>query len=93
MPLEVLDPTYGEQASSFAAARRLAAIDGATIAIVSNGKKNTAPFFDAVEHELRTVYGAAEVVRLIKSNYSAPADVELLSDAARWHGLISGIGD
>jgi hypothetical protein len=43
--------------------------------------------------ELRHRYRVAEVVRLTKSNYSAPAEPPLLRDLARWHALVSGIGD
>lgn len=93
MPLEVLDPTFGEDAAPFQSATRLPTVEGMTIGIVSNGKKGTAAFFDALEHELRTSYGVAEVVRTVKLNYSAPAETELMAGAEQWHALISGIGD
>jgi len=93
MPIEVLDPTFDEHATPFVAAERPESLAGKTVGIVSNGKKGTATFFDAVEHELRSVYLVGDVVRTIKSNYSAPAEAELLNDAAQWHALIAGIGD
>ena len=68
-------------------------LDGATVAIISNGKKGTRPFFDAVEERLVTQHGVASVVRLVKSNYSAPVESGLLSEAARWHALVAGVGD
>lgn len=93
MSIEVLDPTFDEEAEIFVAATRLRTLEGTTIGIVSNGKKNTGAFFDAVERELRTSYAVANVVRAVKSNYSAPADDEIMDQAQKWHALISGIGD
>lgn len=93
MSIEVLDPTYGEDAAAFALAPRGADLADLTIGIVSNGKQNTVPFFDAFEAELRDRFGVGDVVRVTKSNYSAPADVEIMDDAKQWHALVAGIGD
>ena len=57
------------------------------------GKHGTAPFFDALEAELRRGYGLADVVRVVKPNYSAPAGDEILDHARGWHALVAGIGD
>ena len=35
----------------------------------------------------------ADVVRITKSNYSAPVEPELLAEAEKWQAIISGIGD
>jgi len=51
MKLEVLDPTHESGAIAFAHAPRLPALQGATVGIISNGKRNTVPFFDAYEKE------------------------------------------
>jgi hypothetical protein len=93
MGIEVLDPGHESAGAPFALAPRLATLEGKTLAILSNGKKGTKPFFDALERELKTRYRVAEVVRFTKSNYSAPAEPPLLRDSARWHALVSGIGD
>jgi hypothetical protein len=93
MSIEFLDPTHESHSQGFTAAQRLASLDGATIAIVSNGKKGTKPFFDAFERELSGQYGVARVVRLTKSNYSAPVEPGLLAESRRWQALIAGIGD
>lgn len=93
MTLEILDPTHETDSADFRAADRLATISGTRIAIVSNGKHGTKPFFDALEAELKGRHGAAEVVRIIKPNYSAPVDRALLGDAEKWNALIAGIGD
>lgn len=95
MSFYVLDPTYadGGGAAEFAYAERLASLAGATVGIVSNGKQGTRPFFEALEHELRSAHGVANVVQTVKSNYSAPADREIMDRATEWNALISGIGD
>ena len=93
MSIEFLDPTHESQSQAFAPAQRLASLDGATIAIVSNGKKGTKPFFDAFERELGARYGVTRVVRLTKSNYRAPVEPGLLAESGRWQALIAGIGD
>tara|TARA_B100000676_G_C17925411_1_gene757870 strand:+ start:823 stop:1098 length:276 start_codon:yes stop_codon:yes gene_type:complete len=91
--MEILDPTHEAEAGGFALAARLSALQGATVGIISNGKKNTIPFFDAFESELKETYGVAEVVRRTKSNYSAPADAHLVEEAQGWDAVVAGIGD
>ncbi len=91
--MEILDPTHEGVSPDFAPACRLKSLDGATIGVISNGKKGTKPFFDALERELIEKYGVATVVRRTKSNYSAPADAELMEEAKQWHALVAGVGD
>ena len=91
--MEILDPTHEADVSGFALASRLSALQGATVGIISNGKKNTVPFFDSFENELKEKFGVAEVVRRTKSNYSAPADAHLVDEAKGWDAVIAGIGD
>lgn len=93
MNIEFLDPTHEAGTSEFEVAPRLTSLEGATVAIISNGKKNTKPFFDAMETELRNSHGVAEVVRLTKSNYSAPAEAAVLQEAEKWQAIIAGVGD
>lgn len=93
MPIEVLDPTHGDRPLEFAASDRPASLEGLTIGLLSNGKQNTIPFFDEFESVLRSSYGVADVVRVTKSNYSAPADATIMDDAQKWHALVAGIGD
>ena len=93
MTIEVLDPTYGGDSNEFALADRQESLAGLTIGVISNGKQGTRQFFDALECELREQYGAAEVVRITKSNYSAPAEAEIMTGAEHWNALIAGIGD
>lgn len=93
MNIEFLDPSHEQGRRAFTLAPRLRTLQDAVVAVVSNGKKGTIPFFDAFERELRARYKVAEVVRITKYNYSTPVDAELLNDAERWNALIAGIGD
>ena len=93
MSIEFLDPTHEADARAFTPAGRLGGLAGATVGIVSNGKKGTKPFFDALEKELVSRYGVAKVVRRTKGNYSAPAEAEIMQEAKEWDALIAGIGD
>ena len=93
MSVEFLNPTHEAGGADFRSAARLPTLTGTTVAIISNGKRSTKPFFDAMALELRDVYGVADVVRITKSNYSAPVEPVLLNDAQKWQAIISGIGD
>lgn len=93
MTIEVLDPTYNQDAEPLVTVPRSAELAGLTVGIVSNGKQGTSPFFDVLERELRERFGAGDVVRVTKSDYSAPADAEIMHAAQSWHALIAGVGD
>ena len=93
MTIEVLDPTYGDDAGGFEPAPRLADLRDCTVGIISNGKHGTRPLFDAIEEQLRTVHGVGDVVRVTKPNYSAPAGDEIMDEAKRWNALVAGVGD
>jgi hypothetical protein len=92
MSIEVLDPTYGGGAAAFALAPRLGSLAGKTVGVISNGKRGTRPYFDALERMLLE-QGAARVVTHIKSNYSAPADALIMAEVSQWDAAFVGIGD
>lgn len=91
--MEVLNPTHEDRAVAGKRAPRLATVAGATIGIISNGKDQTVPFFDAMERILRDDHRVAEVVRRVKPNYSAPAPDELMAESRGWDAVLSGVGD
>ena len=93
MTITVLDPTYGDDAAEFRPAPRLDGLAGTTVGVISNGKHGTVPFFDAFADHLRDRFGVAEVVRVVKPNYSAPAGAAVMEPAQRWQALVAGIGD
>ncbi len=93
MTLRVLDPSFEEAAAAFELPDRPTTLEGAIVGIISNGKANTRPFFDHLARLLRDELGVAEVVLRTKSNYSAPAETELIDEAAHWEAMFAGVGD
>ena len=91
--ISVLRPDYEQTVSPLSLPRRPVALVGATVGILSNGKANARPFFDHLEALLRRRWQVAEVVRRTKANYSAPAESELIDEAARWAVMFAGVGD
>jgi hypothetical protein len=93
MAIEVLDPTNEDAPEPVALAPRLRTLEGATVGLLSNGKAGTARLFDHMEQLLRDQHGVADVVRRTKGNYSAPAEDELMDEAATWTAMFAGTGD
>ena len=93
MTIEVLDPTFEGDTSSFKYAAGLENLKGATVGIISNGKKGTFNFFNALEDLLTKNYKAGEVIRVVKKNYSAPAEEEIMKKVIKWDAAIAGVGD
>ena len=93
MPIEVLDPTNEDAPEAVALAARLTSLRGTTVGLLSNGKAGTSRLFDHMEALLRDRCGVADVVRRTKGNYSAPAEDELMDEAATWSALFAGTGD
>ena len=91
--ITVLDPSFEEDAQPFALPERPGSLAGKTVGIISNGKANTRPFFDHVARLLRDEWRVAEVVMRTKANYSAPAERDLIDEAAQWAVLFAGVGD
>tara|TARA_B100000686_G_scaffold264727_1_gene278843 strand:- start:326 stop:649 length:324 start_codon:yes stop_codon:yes gene_type:complete len=93
MMIEVLDPTYEGDTSSFKYAAGLKNLKGATVGIISNGKKGTFHFFNALEDLLTKKYKAGKVIQVVKKNYSAPAEEEIMKEVKKWDAAIAGVGD
>jgi hypothetical protein len=93
MTLRVLDPTNETAPPLGRPAPRPASLAGATVGIITNGKEGTHGFFTHLDRMLRQEFGVAEVVRRTKSNYSAPADADIVDELRRWQAVVTGIGD
>jgi hypothetical protein len=91
--MRILDPSYEERPLEAVLAARPSSLSGATVGFISNGKAGTRPFFDHLERLLIEDWGIGAVVRRTKSNYSAPAESELIDEAAGWAALFAGVGD
>jgi hypothetical protein len=93
MVLQVLDPTNEVAPVVGRLAPRVASLAGKTVGFISNGKEGTTGFFAHLERMLREELGVAEVIRRVKSNYSAPADPDIVDELRRWQAVVTGIGD
>jgi hypothetical protein len=93
MVLQVLDPTNETAPPVGKPARRPTSLAGKTVGFISNGKEGTTGFFAHLDRMLREQLGVAEVIRRVKSNYSAPADPDIVDELRRWHAVVTGIGD
>ncbi len=93
MPLQVLDPTNETTQPLGQTAPRLTSLAGKTVGFISNGKEGTAGFFAHLDRMLREEFGVAEVVFRRKSNYSAPADPDIVDQLRRWQAVVTGVGD
>ena len=93
MTIQVLDPTHETESKPFIAAKGLKNLNGAKVGIISNGKKGTFHFFNALENLLIKKHQAGEVIRVIKKNYSAPAEEEIMKEVKKWDAAIAGVGD
>jgi hypothetical protein len=89
----VLDPTNETAPPLGQPAPRLASLAGKTVGFISNGKEGTKGFFAHLDRLLRQQLGVADVVLRTKSNFSAPADPHIVDEIARWHAVVTGIGD
>ena len=93
MTIEVLDPTHEGDSREFKIASGLKDLKGSRIGLISNGKRGTLPFFNAIEELLKSKYEVKEVIRVVKKNYSAPAEEEIMTEVKKWDAVIAGVGD
>ena len=93
MIVRVLDPTHELKAAGVQPAVRPSSLKGKTVGFISNGKEGTKGFFAHLDRSLREEFGVADVVLRVKSNFSAPADRHIVDEIARWHAVVTGIGD
>ena len=93
MMIEVLDPTYEDKTTFFRFAPGLETLHSAKVGIISNGKKGTSHFFNAMENLLKNKYKVGKLIRVVKNNYSAPAEEKILKEVKNWDAAIAGVGD
>jgi hypothetical protein len=94
--MRILDPTLGPPpaAAVLPRAPRPHGLDGATIGLLANGKSNGMALLDRLVERLRERHDIGDVVRIAKTNASAPvseSDAEIL--AGRCSAIITAIGD
>ena len=94
--IRILDPTLWTAAAPATASRapRPASLSGATLGLLANGKSNGMALLDRIASYLQERHGVADVVRIEKTNASAPVsddDAELL--AKHCAAVVTAIGD
>ncbi|HKZ07432.1 MAG TPA: hypothetical protein VJU81_18340 [Methylomirabilota bacterium] len=92
----ILDPTLADAATPAALPRALRprSLRGLTVGLLANGKSNGMALLDGIAVRLSERHGIGEVVRVAKTNASAPVserDAEGL--AKRCAVVITAIGD
>ena len=93
MTFHVLDPTNEAKPMGLRPALRPVSLEGKTVGFISNGKEGTKGFFTELERMLREELGVARVEWRTKSNFSAPADADIVDDIKRWQAVVTGVGD
>ena len=93
MTIQVLNPTSEAILLRGTLALRLDSLAGMAVDVISSGKEGTKGFFGHIDHFLRTRYGVADVVMRQKSNFSAPAESELIQESAMKDVAVIGLGD
>ena len=91
MTIQVLNPTHESNYDAFVAPARIDQLSGKRIAMISNGKQGTGRFFDSLAQGFEA--RGASVVRLVKHNYSAPAQPQVMAQATDCDVVVAGIGD
>jgi len=94
--IRILDPTLatGPAPVAFPLAPRPPSLAGVTLGLLDNGKSNGMALLDRIAGHLHARHGVAEVVRVSKTNASAPVredDAETL--AKRCAVLVTAVGD
>ena len=93
MTLRVFDPTNEMRQAGGRPAARPRSLKGKTIGFISNGKEGTKGYFAQLERMMREDLGVAEVIWRTKSNYSAPADAQIIGEIPKWDAVVTGVGD
>ena len=94
--IRILDPTLAAAPGPAVQpqAPRPASLTGSTLGLLANGKSNGMALLDRIAEHLRARHGVAEVVRVAKTNASAPVtdeDAELL--AKHCAVVVTAVGD
>ena len=81
MTIRVLDPTNEMKAAGGQPAERRLRCRARPLGFISNGKEGTKGYFAASRtHVARGDLGVADVVWRTKTNYSAPADAQIVDE-------------
>ena len=88
-----LDPTGKRLTQQGALAPRKRSLQGLTVGLVDNTKRNANHFLAALGQELVAHYGVKDVVTVAKGSASVPVGPKQFDDLAKAHVIIAGVGD
>jgi hypothetical protein len=90
----VLHPAAEDIQQKHTLAPRLASLQGTTIGLIDNHKKNADLYLDEVSRVLKTKYGVAEIIHYRKDSQSMPTPSAVMDDLAkRCDAIVHGIAD
>mgnify|MGYP000569082463 CR=1 FL=1 len=94
MPIQFLDPTTQPTGAQARLAPRPTSLEGLTIGLLDNGKRNADQILEFVARQLGELYPGLQFERFRKPSAYKPAPEELLDQvAARCRLVITGVGD
>ncbi len=79
----LLHPAAEGSAETHGLARRLPTLEGMTVGLVDNHKKNADVFLEELARILQDDYGVSQIVTYRKASQSMPTPPEALDDLAR----------
>ena len=90
----LLHPAAEDVAERHGTASRLSALDGMTLGLIDNRKRNANVYLEELARVLRDDYGVSDVVTYRKASQSMPTPPEVLDDmAAKCDAIIHAVAD
>ena len=90
----LLHPAAEDVAERHGTALRLSALDGMTLGLIDNRKRNANVYLEELARVLRDDYGVSDVVTYRKASQSMPTPPEVLDDmAAKCDAIIHAVAD
>lgn len=90
----VLNPAAEGKAASHRLAPRLSDLEGATVGLIDNHKRNADVYLEELAELLKGKFGVARVVNYRKDSQSIPSPKEVLDDlASQCQAVIHAVAD
>ncbi len=93
MTLKVLDPRLSAEGEALRMAPPLAALEGAVVGLLDNGKIGAERLYDFIAEILKSRYGVREFIRRRKPDATRPVPPEVLAELRGADAILSAIGD
>jgi hypothetical protein len=93
MPITLVSPMNETASSTAAAAPRLEALEGKTIALLDISKPGGSVFLDRIESLLKERYSVATVIREMKPTFAKPAPAGVIEKIRSADAVIEALAD